>query len=69
LVELTYLYWIIYIYIYIFISQFDMVLIAGIGISLFDVGLEQIRISYETLCYYKELGINQMQVDTVDKSN
>jgi hypothetical protein len=36
LVELTYLYWIVYI----LISQIDMVLIAGIGISLFDLGLE-----------------------------
>jgi hypothetical protein len=35
LVELTYLCWIVYI----LISQIDMVLIVGIGISLFDVGL------------------------------
>jgi hypothetical protein len=36
LVELTYLYWIVYI----LINQIDRVLIAGIGTSLFDVGLE-----------------------------
>jgi hypothetical protein len=36
LVELTYRYWIVYI----LISQIDMVLIAGIEISLFDLGLE-----------------------------